>query len=58
MEEEEVAKKKSVPDFSEYIADVKTKKFPEEVPTYRMPPEEIEKFTDMLHRSRPNPDNA
>jgi len=36
--------------FSEYIADVKAKRFPEEVHTYRMPPEEVNRFTDMLHK--------
>jgi hypothetical protein len=58
MEEEEVAMKKSVQDFSEYIADVKAKKFPEEVHTYRMPPEEVKKFADMLYGKRFTPDNA
>ena len=53
-----MAKKKSVQDFSEYIADVKAKKFPEEVHTYRMPPEEVKKFADMLYGKRFTPDNA
>ena len=44
--------------FSEYIADVKAKKFPEEVHTYRMPPEEVKKFADMLYGKRFTPDNA
>jgi len=34
--------------FSEYIADVKARKFPEEKHTYRMPPEELERFKEML----------
>jgi len=44
--------------FSEYITDVKTKKFPEEVHMYRMPPEEVKKFADMLHGKHFKPDNA
>lgn len=40
--------------FGEYIADVKARRFPEERHTYRMPPEEAERFKEMLHRSRLN----
>lgn len=38
--------------FSEYIADVRAKRFPEEKHTYKMPPEEAERFKHMLHKSR------
>jgi 3-methyl-2-oxobutanoate hydroxymethyltransferase len=40
--------------FSEYIADVRAQKFPEEKHTYRMPPEEVERFQDRLRKDRSN----
>ncbi len=39
--------------FREYIDDVKTKKFPEEKHTYRMPPEEAARFKEMLSKTKP-----
>jgi 3-methyl-2-oxobutanoate hydroxymethyltransferase len=36
--------------FGEYISDVKNRKFPEEQHTYRMPPEEVKRFEEMVQK--------
>ena len=36
--------------FGEYISDVKNRKFPEEQHTYRMPPEEVKRFEEMVKK--------
>jgi len=44
--------------FSEYISDVKNQKFPEEKHTYRMPPEEAQRFQEMIGKNRFTPEDA
>ncbi len=36
--------------FGEYISEVKNRKFPEEQHTYRMPPEEVKRFEEMVQK--------
>ena len=36
--------------FGEYISEVKNQKFPGEQHTYRMPPEEVERFEEMVQK--------
>jgi 3-methyl-2-oxobutanoate hydroxymethyltransferase len=43
---------------SEYIVDVKARKFPEEKHTYGMPPEEAKRFAEMLQARRFTPEKA
>ncbi len=40
--------------FGEYISDVKNGKFPEEKHTYRMPPEEVKRFKEMVQKKNPS----
>jgi len=44
--------------FSEYIADGKGKRFPEEKHTYRMPPEESARFREMIQNGHFTPEDA